>query len=95
MKNPEKLEDTVELMTGSDYKDRIKAEYWQVRLRREALLRFIDALDCGALDIELAYDRDLLDEQAGYMQGYEEALEERAEKEGINLLGFGAGYGEE
>ena len=31
------LKDTIELMKSNDYKDRFKAEYYQVKIRREKL----------------------------------------------------------
>ena len=31
------LKDTIELMNSEDYKDRFKAEYWQVRARFDKL----------------------------------------------------------
>lgn len=33
------LKDTVEMMTSSDYKERFKAEYYQLKLRYNKLLR--------------------------------------------------------
>lgn len=32
-----KLKDTIELMQSEDYKDRLKAEYWQTKIRYEKL----------------------------------------------------------
>jgi hypothetical protein len=33
------LQDTVELMNSSDYKDRFKAEYWQAKIRYDCKVR--------------------------------------------------------
>jgi len=33
------LEDTVELMLSDDYRDRMKAEYWQTKIRYDRLDR--------------------------------------------------------
>lgn len=35
------LKDTIDLMNSSDYKDRFKAEYWQVKIRLEKLRKMI------------------------------------------------------
>ena len=32
-----KLQDTIELMNSSDFKDRFKAEYYQLKIRRDGL----------------------------------------------------------
>ena len=34
------LKDTVELMNSADYKERFKAEYWQLKVRYEKLKNF-------------------------------------------------------
>ena len=34
-----KLEDTIKLMTSDDFKDRTRAEYFQLKLRHEGLVR--------------------------------------------------------
>ena len=37
------LSDTVELMLSNDWKDRLKAEYWQTRIRVEKLNDYLDS----------------------------------------------------
>ena len=37
------LSDTVELMISSDWKDQLKAEYWQTRIRIERLNEYIES----------------------------------------------------
>lgn len=32
-----KLQDTIELMNSGDFKDRVKAEYYQLKIRRDGL----------------------------------------------------------
>lgn len=39
------LKDTVELMNSSDYKQRMKAEYWQTKIRYEKLNRFLTKIE--------------------------------------------------
>lgn len=36
------LKDTIELMKSNDYKDRFKAEYYQLKIRKEKLLKMVD-----------------------------------------------------
>ena len=41
------LNETVELMTSSDYKDRFKAEYYQLEYRYNKLKKMMDDWDSG------------------------------------------------
>ena len=43
------LKDTIDLMNSSDYKDRFKAEYWQVKIRLEKLRKMIAKWQAGTL----------------------------------------------
>ena len=77
------LKDTIKLMESNDYKDRFKAEYYQVKIRREKLQKTLDNWEhlsfiTNSPKRYLKYQRDVMLE---YMQ----VLEERAEKEGIKL----------
>ena len=45
------LKDTVALMESDDYKDRFKAEYWQTKMRFDALRKTIVKLDAGTLKL--------------------------------------------
>ena len=40
-----KLADTVQMMVSEDYKERFKAEYYQLVVRRNALWRMLGKLD--------------------------------------------------
>ena len=42
-RNNMQLSDTVELMLSNDWKDRLKAEYWQTRIRVEKLNDYLDS----------------------------------------------------
>ena len=77
------LKDTVALMESDDYKDRLRAEYWQTKLRFDALHKTIVRLDAGTLKLET--DIGLLREQLGAMGSYLYTLEVRAEIEKIEL----------
>lgn len=80
------LKDTIEMMNSDDYKERLKAEYWQTKIRCEKLetilLKYMD----GTLKFHLngsAYY--LLTLQANSMHLYLDILQRRAKLEGIDL----------
>ena len=77
------LKDTVALMESNDYKDKFKAEYWQTKMRFDALRKTIVKLDAGTL--KLNTDIRLLREQLSAMESYLYVLEVRAEIEKIEL----------
>lgn len=77
--------DTVQLMESTDYKDRFKAEYWQVRIRLEKLRKMIAKYQAGTLGFTPACSLELLKEQVEPMQNYLDALEVRAQIEEIEL----------
>lgn len=79
------LKDTIELMQSTDYKDRFKAEYYQLKIRREKLIDFLDRWNRGALGFQPDCPFDLLDKQLRDMTAYKERLEERAKIEKIEL----------
>lgn len=79
------LKDTIELMNSSDYKDRYKAEYQQVKIRHEKLHKMLVKWDAGTLDFEPTCSKALLMEQERYMREYIRCLETRAEIEGVDL----------
>jgi len=79
------LKDTIELMNSSDYKDRFKAEYQQVKIRYEKLHKMLVKWDAGTLDFEPTCSKALLMEQERYMREYIRCLETRAEIEGVDL----------
>ena len=81
----ENLMDTVGLMTSLDYKERFIAEYWQTRLRQEALHQIIVKDEAGTLRFTPLCRLELLKKQESCMRQYLECLEIRAEIEGIDL----------
>lgn len=88
------LKDTIDMMTSDDYRERFKAEYWQLVIRMEKLAQMLDALEAGTLDFELTYPRRLLYGHYNTMLDYRSVLKERARKEGIDLY-EGVAHGEE
>lgn len=74
------LQDTVEMMNSSDYKERFKAEFYQLKLR-------IDGLEAMLTKLEFtpSCDITLLKTQIATMVAYENILKMRAKQESIEL----------
>ena len=79
------LKDTIELMISEDYKDRFKAEYWQVRARFDKLCIMHSRMKDGTLDFEPTCPIEIYTKQLDAMVQYVDILEERARLEGIDL----------
>ena len=80
-----KLIETVEMMTGADYKERFKAEYLQLNIRMKGLSNMLEKYKEGKLNFKPSCSYDLLNGQLKVMDMYASYLEERAEIEGIIL----------
>ena len=80
-----KLKDTVEMMNSGDYKERFKAEYYQLLIRLDGLAGMLIKWENGMLDFKPKCSKEILENQVICMQGYKEILELRAEIEGIEL----------
>ena len=79
------LLDTVELMVSDDYKNRMKAEYLQTKIRYDKLHKMIVKYESNILDFEPYCSLDLLKKQVSSMGQYLYCLECRVEIEGIEL----------
>lgn len=79
------LTDTVELMNGNDFKDRFRAEYFQLSIRLSKLEKMLCEMKAGTLTFTPKCSYELLHEQAVCMNQYKRVLEERAEIENIDL----------
>ena len=82
------LRDTIELMESEDYKDRFKAEFYQLKIRYTKLINLLDKWDNNELDFEPSCPRGVYDEQVDAMAKYLDVLADRAEMEGIELEDF-------
>lgn len=80
-----KLKDTVEMMNSTDYKERFKAEYLQLKIRMDGLAAMLIKMENNMLDFTPHCSYDLLNGQLKAMNLYASYLEERADIEGINL----------
>lgn len=79
------LKETVELMNSSDYKDRFKAEYYQLKIRYDKLHNMCEKWDKDELDFTPTCSRFTYARQLNAMAFYLKVLEERAIAEKIEL----------
>ena len=79
---------SAELMLSGDYRERMTAEWAQVKIRLRRLLEMLDAYREGKLGFEPTCPFTLLREQALMMEEYVDILEKRAELEGIRLESY-------
>lgn len=77
--------DTIELMQSTDYKDRFKAEYYQLADRYKKLKVMLEKWNKGELNFTPASPITFWNMQIKAMSDYKAALELRAETEGIKL----------
>ena len=89
------LRQTIDMMTSDDYKERFKAEYYQLKIRYERLKKFNNKIEAaermklyGNKSLSAPphdYPDNLLQEQQRTMREYLHILEVRAEIENIEL----------
>lgn len=79
------LQDTVEMMNSEDYKDRFKAEYYQVFIRFVKLKAMLEKWDKDELDFEPTCPYSTYEMQLKAMKDYISVLEARAVMENIDL----------
>lgn len=77
------LKDTVVLMISDDYKDRFKAEYYQLKIRYKKLKYMVDHWD--SLSFKPTNGTRLLRLQLESMRSYILIMEHRAKAEGVKL----------
>lgn len=68
----ENLSDTVDLMLSDDYQARLRAEYYQLKIRSDKLRNYINNLNSGS-----SKEYDLLRAQLKVMEAYLIILEAR------------------
>lgn len=79
------LKDTVELMNSEDYKERLKAEYLQTKIRRDKLHQMLVKNEAGKLNFTPTCPIATLRRQELSMNEYLKVLEIRAAYEEIDL----------
>lgn len=85
MLKPKELKDTVAGMTSADYKERFKAEYYQLKIRYDKLHNMCEKWDKDELDFTPTCSRFTYARQLNAMAFYLKILEERAVAEKIEL----------
>ncbi len=81
------LKDTIELMTSPDYKERFKAEYFQLKIRYTKLQEMLKKWNNKELSFEPTCPRTIYNTQLMGMKMYLEVLEDRARMEHVSLEG--------
>lgn len=79
------LKETIKLMESADYKDRFKAEYYQVKIRHDKLGEMLKKYDKNELDFKPKCSYSLLLEQYRVMREYLNLLRWRADIEEVIL----------
>lgn len=79
------LIDTNEMMISDDYKERFRAEYYQVVIRYKKLQAMLDKWDNGNLNFEPTCPRSTYNLQIKAMTDYIAVLEARAVMENVEL----------
>ena len=77
------LKDTVEMMLSSDYKERFKAEYWQLKIRHDKLKKMVDNWDKLDFTPTCSYKTYVC--QLLAMEDYMKILRNRAKLEDVEL----------
>jgi len=81
----DELKDTVVLMQSENYKERFKAEYYQVVIRFEKLKNMLEKWDNGTLEFTPTCPKAAYNFQIKAMADYIASLEVRASIEGVEL----------
>ena len=79
------LKETVPMMESVDYKERFKAEFYQLLIRLDSLTSMINKWENNMLDFEPKYSKETLENQVIFMKGYVDILLLRSKIEGIDL----------
>ena len=79
------LERLIELMKSEDYKDRFRAEYYQLEDRIDKLANMLEKYKAGTLNFTPSCSYELLNSQLKAMNEYLLYLTIRAEIEGIEI----------
>lgn len=79
------LKDTIDMMMSSDYKERFKAEYYQLKIRITKLQKMLDDYDNDTLGYKPNCSINRLKYQLLIMHDYLKVLQARALWEDIDL----------
>ena len=76
---------TAKPMFSADFRDRFRAEYFQLKIRKEKLDKMLEGYKAGTLPFHPKCSYELLESQSDAMESYLKILEERARIENVNL----------
>ena len=79
------LNETVPMMESADYKERFKAEFYQLLIRLDSLTSMLIKWENNMLDFDMKCSKETLENQVIFMKGYVDILLLRAEIEEIQL----------
>ena len=79
------LKHTISMMCSEDYKNRFRAEYYQVIIRYKKLKAMLEMWDNGTLEFTPTCPRSTYDLQIKAMTDYIAVLEARAVMENVDL----------
>lgn len=79
------LQETATMMCSADYKERFRAEYYQLETRYEKLKAMVEKWDKGELNFTPTCPRSTYDLQLRAMAEYKAVLKMRAKIEHIEL----------
>ena len=79
------LIETVDMMGSPDFKERFRAEFYQLKIRRDGLQNMLVKYKNGELPFTPSCSYELLHKQLIFMDCYMNILSERAIIEGIEL----------
>lgn len=79
------LKETVKMMQSENYKERFKAEYYQLKIRMEKLKTMLEKWDDDKLNFVPTCPRSVYNAQIKAMKDYIIVLELRANIEGVQL----------
>lgn len=79
------LNDTVILMKSNDFKERFRAEYYQLKIRYDGLKSMLEKHKNGTLSFEPKCPISIFESQLDIMKDYIVVLEKRAKIENIEL----------
>lgn len=79
------LHETIDAMMSTDYKERFRAEYYQLKIRRDKLNAMLEKWDAGDINFNPTCPRELYDDQIAAMNNYLSCLKERAEMEEVEV----------
>lgn len=79
------LKETADMMCSADYKERFKAEYYQLKIRMTKLCNMIGKWTLGELSFTPTCPMEIFEAQVRAMNEYLKILKERAKLENVEL----------